>query len=191
VKEGLSVKRYPVCYASHRAIDAVIDLAREEQIAPQQVRAVTVSLGRTPAETLRYHRPKNGLEARFSLHHNIAAALSDHCLGFSQLSDAYVQRPEISALYPLTRMEIVGEECPDQPGMAKFDHVVIETADGSRLDSGPLRYPKGHARRKLDDTELAAKFVDCARHGGHDAPESLLEKLQSLDELNSIRELFA
>ncbi len=191
LEQGLSVKRYPVCYAAHRAIDGVIDLAREARLQPGQVRAVTVSLGQAPAETLRYTHPQDGLEARFSLHHNVAAALADGAVGFAQLADSFVHRRDIAALYSLTRLEIVAADCPEQPGMARFDRVVIDCTDGHRLDSGPIRYPRGHARQPMSDAELDAKFLDCARYGGAGEPEALLDALHRLDRAASLRELGA
>jgi 2-methylcitrate dehydratase PrpD len=192
VSQGLSVKRYPVCYAAHRAIDGVIALAEGARLAPGDIASVTVRLGRAPAETLRYHHPVDGLEARFSLHHNVAAALTERAVGFAQLGDAYARRPDIAALYALTQLEIDDSEpCPEQPGLAKFDHVAIMTRDGRQLDSGPIRYPKGHARRPLDDGELAAKFLDCARHAGLADPQELLDRLRRLERMDSVRELFA
>ncbi|MCW1427540.1 MmgE/PrpD family protein [Novosphingobium sp. JCM 18896] len=189
--EGLSVKRYPVCYASHRAIDGVIDLASQAQLRPADVVRVTASLGRAPAATLRFDRPATGIEARFSLHHNVAAALTDRAVGFAQLSDDYVRRPEIAALYTLTETELVDDECPEQPGLARFDRVVIETRDGGRLDSGPIRYPRGHARLPLSDADLDAKFLDCARHGGLAEAAGLLERLRGLETLADLSELCA
>ena len=187
LEQGLSVKRYPVCYASHRAIDGVLALAQKADLRPEQVRAVTVSLGPAPAATLRYHAPSNGLEARFSLHHNLAAALVDRAVGFAQLSDGYVQRPDVAALYPLTRMEIVAPDCPDQPGMAMHDRVKVELDDGQRLDSGPIRYPQGHARQPLSEAELAAKFLDCAHHGKLAKPATLLAALQDVGKVADMR----
>lgn len=192
VSDGLSVKRYPVCYASHRAIDGVIALVRDHALAAEQVRKVTVTLGRAPAETLRYDNPSDGLEARFSMQHNVAAALVDGAVGFAQLTDEFVRRSDVAALYPVTAMKVVEDDpCPDQPGMAKFDRVEIETSDGRHLDSGPIRYAKGNARQRLSDEELAAKFLDCARHGGCSEPEALLGRLNALNEANDLRGLFA
>ncbi len=190
VGQGLSVKRYPVCYASHRAIDAVIELAAG--LDPTAVRSVTVSLGPAPAETLRYADPADGLEARFSLHHNVAAALVDGAVGFTQLQDAFVRRPDVARLYGLTTIEVVtGEDCPDQPGMAKFDRVVIALHDGSARDSGPIRHPRGHAAAPMSDAELGAKFLDCAAHGEAADAEALLARLQDLDRAAGVRELAA
>jgi aconitate decarboxylase len=187
LRDGLSVKRYPVCYASHRVVDAVIRLAAEHRLRTEQVRAIVVTLGEAPARTLRYADPKDGLEARFSMNHNLAAALRDGTLGFAQLTDDYVRRPDVTALYGLTRMEIGGGPCPEQPGMAKFDEVVIELADGSRAESGPIRYAKGHARDPLSDAELRAKFLDCAAHAEVENAADLLDRLGRLDTLASIK----
>ena len=189
VEQGLSVKRYPVCYASHRAIDGVLELVRRERFAPADVASVTVSLGRAPAETLRYADPADGLEARFSLNHNVAAALVDHAVGFAQLEDDFVRRADVARLYPLTAMEVIDADCPEQPGMARFDRVVIEARDGSRLDSGPIRHAAGHAREPLSDAALGAKFLDCARHGRADDAEALLAQLWRIDELRSLHGL--
>lgn len=191
VENGPSVKRYPVCYASHRAIDAVLAIREEAGLRAEQVAAITASLGPAPAATLCYADPADGLQARFSLHHNLAAALIDGVVGFEQLSHGYVRRPEVKALYGATRIVTVEGDCPDQPGMAEYDRVVIETRDGRRLDSGPVRYPRGHSRLPLTDTELEAKFLDCASHGGVREPQALLERLRKLDEITDLRELAA
>lgn len=189
LENGVSVKRYPVCYATHRAIDGVIDVARGAGLAAGDVRRVTVGLGIAPAETLRYHHPKAGLEAKFSLHHNVAAALIDRQVGFAQLTDVYVNRPDVAALYGLTTMELREEPCPEQPGMALHDRVVIETHDGRRLDSGNIRYPRGHAKSPMSDAELGAKFLDCAAHGGFRSGAQLLEKLRNLDRYSRLEEV--
>jgi len=188
VTEGVSVKRYPVCYASHRAIDGVVALTRD--LDPDTIDRVTVTLGKAPAATLRFDRPGNGFEARFSLHHAVAAALTDGAVGFAQLRDDYVCRPEIAARHALTRMELSDDACPEQPGMARFDRVVIQTHDGGMLDSGPIRYPRGHARCPIGDGDIEAKFIDCASHGQVDG-RALLERLRGLDRLGDLRELAA
>ncbi len=80
---------------------------------------------------------------------------------------------------------------PDQPGMAKFDRVVIALHDGSARDSGPIRHPRGHAASPMSDAELGAKFLDCAAHGEAADAEALLARLQDLDRAAGVRELAA
>jgi aconitate decarboxylase len=88
-------------------------------------------------------------------------------------------------------METGGDECPDQPGMAKFDRVVMEARGGRVLDSGPIRYPRGHARLPLSDADLDAKFLDCAAHGRVADGAALLERLHRLERLSDLSELAA
>ncbi|MBU6269253.1 MAG: MmgE/PrpD family protein [Sphingomonadales bacterium] len=179
VDEGLSVKRYPVCYAAHRAIDAVLDLAGRHGLKAGEVRAIVARIGPAPAATLRYAQPVTGAEARFSMQHNLAAALVDGAVGFAQLTDDFVRRADVAALYGLTRVEVIAGDDADQPGMAAADFVRIETRDGRVLDSGSVRHPRGSARLPLSDAELDAKFRDCARHGGVD-PEPWLARLHGM-----------
>jgi aconitate decarboxylase len=189
--QGLSVKRYPVCYAAHRAIDGVIALRTKTGLRPADVDMVVVNLGKAPAATLRFAHPATGLEAKFSLQHNVAAALVDGEVGFAQLADAYVRRADVVELYARTRLQLVETECPEQPGMALHDAVAIITRDGGRLDSGPIRYARGHARLPLSDAELDSKFLDCARHGGCADGAALLESLRRMETLPNLDELAA
>ncbi|RYF40189.1 MAG: MmgE/PrpD family protein, partial [Comamonadaceae bacterium] len=57
---GLSVKKYPMCFAVHRVVDGVLDLARAHDLAPQRVREVRAVLGVTAAAMLRNHDPRTG-----------------------------------------------------------------------------------------------------------------------------------
>ncbi|WP_052223501.1 MmgE/PrpD family protein [Novosphingobium malaysiense] len=191
LEDGLSVKRYPVCYASHRAIDATLAIAEREGFTAKDVLAITASVGPAPAATINNASPANGLEARFSLQHNLAAAIIDREVGFAQLTDAFVQRADVAALCRLTRIDTIAGDCPDQPGMARCDRVVIETHDGRTIDSGPIRRPRGHARLPLSDDELDAKFLDCARHGGVAEPERVLRSLHRLGNISDMREELA
>jgi aconitate decarboxylase len=186
---GLCVKRYPVCYASHRAIDGVIDLVTAAKVCADEVKSVTVGLGVAPARTLKYAQPRTGLEAKFSLHHNVAAALLDRQVGFAQLTDDYVRRPDVARLFGKTSMQVLNDESPEQPGMATLDWVVIETFDGRRLDSGGIRYARGHARLPLSDGELDEKFLDCARHAQAPGGADLLGKLRRMEAMDHIRDL--
>ena len=72
---GLSIKQYPMCYAAHRAIDGVLDLAAANDVDADAVREVSVTIGPTQAAMLRNHTPATALEAKFSLEFAVAAAL--------------------------------------------------------------------------------------------------------------------
>src|SRR5215510_14628538 len=64
---GLSVKKYPLCYCTHRALDGVLDLLAEQPVAAGDVKSVVVSTSRRNSTILRNSRPQTGLEAKFSM----------------------------------------------------------------------------------------------------------------------------
>lgn len=62
---GVNIKRYPTCYATHRAIDAMLDLVSEHDLAPQDIATVHVHTGITQRLMLRNHRPQTGWPPSF------------------------------------------------------------------------------------------------------------------------------
>ena len=73
MRQGLNVKRYPVCYGAHRAIDAALDVATRHDVSPADVDRVHVSTGAMQMLMLRNERPQTALEAKFSLQFAMAS----------------------------------------------------------------------------------------------------------------------
>ena len=78
---GLSVKKYPLCYCTHRAIDGALDLLREQKVGADNVKAITVSTSRRNATILRNSRPQTGLEAKFSMQFAMASSIVANRVG--------------------------------------------------------------------------------------------------------------
>ncbi len=60
--------------------------------------------------------------------------------------------------------------------------------DGRLLDSGDIRFSRGHARLPLGAEELKRKFLDCCAGADVDA-DTLYGRLAALEDLSDIREL--
>lgn len=187
---GLSVKKYPMCFATHRVIDGVLDLARQHELRPQSVREVRATIGRTQAAMLRNHQPVTGLEAKFSLEFAVAAALLQRKVGLAELQDAYVLREDVQALMRKVRIATVDTVCAGEPTLAASDRVRIELDDGRVLDSGEIEETRGGLARPLLAGELDAKFIDCTAAGGLDGA-SLYERLQGFETLDDVARLAA
>ena len=97
---GLSIKRYPMCYATHRVIDGVLDLVTANELKPAQVARVHARVGIAQASMLRNHKPQTGLEAKFSLEFAVAAAILKRRVGLRELTDAFVTQPQVQAMMP-------------------------------------------------------------------------------------------
>ncbi len=160
---GLTIKKYPACYAAHRVIDAMLDLVHAHDVQPDQVDRVEVTVGPAQASMLRNRRPMNALEAKFSMQFAVAAALVARACGLAQLSDEFVVRPEVQALFELVEVHTVDTRHPTEPTLAKSDRVRIYLKDGRCLDSGEVFAARGDASCPLGDKELIRKFEDCTR----------------------------
>ena len=161
LESGLSIKKYPMCYATHRVIDGVLDLARQHGVAAAEVDRVDATIGKAQAGMLRNHDPVTGLEAKFSLEFAIAAALVAGKVGLGQLNDAFVNEPSIKDLMRKVNIAQSDTRCPIEPFFALTDRVVLRMKDGRMLDSGAVRFARGNAQMPLDDDALRAKFSDC------------------------------
>jgi 2-methylcitrate dehydratase PrpD len=184
---GLNVKRYPMCYATHRTIDGVLDLVTRHDLRPEDVAAVEASIGETQASMLRNRTPTTGLEAKFSLEFAVASAVVARSVGLGELTDGFVGRPEVRALFPKVSITTRDTRCPIDPTFAETDRVILRTTKGEVLDSGEIRFPRGNAHNPMAAPELHAKFADCTR--GWNGGGLLLEQLSRLETLPALSAL--
>jgi 2-methylcitrate dehydratase PrpD len=170
LKQGLSVKKYPLCYGTHRAIDGMLDLLARTPVKAGDVEAIRVSTGRRNAAILRNSRPQTGLEAKFSMQFAMASALVAGRVGLGELTDAFVRRGDVQALFPRVVVEPDDREDARDSGDAPYDQVAIETRDGRRLEGAQVADARGSPGLPLAAGELWAKFESCLAAGNPALP---------------------
>lgn len=179
---GLSVKKYPLCYCTHRAIDGTLDLLRERAVGADEVKAITVSTSRRNTKVLRNARPQTGLEAKFSMQFAMASSIVARRVGLAELTDGFVQRKDIQALLPKVSVEPDDRIDPKRPGASPYDLVVIETTDGRRLESAHITDERGSPQIPLTNDELWVKFQDCITVGNPQlGARSIFDALMSIE----------
>ena len=169
--KGLSVKKYPCCYETHRMADAALSV----KVSAENVRSVKVTVQPQGQRAIIHHRPTSGLQGKFSGEYVVSACLLDGRVGLASFTDEAVLRPEAQDL--LRRVTI--EDSPRPPfGPPAFDlgyaTVEVTLADDSKLNER-CDAARGDARAPLSDAELDTKFRDCIAFGGSqwDADELL------------------
>jgi 2-methylcitrate dehydratase PrpD len=189
VGHGLNIKRYPICYATHRSIDAALDLVEQHALTPGKVERIHVSTGKTQLLMLRNGRPQTGLEAKFSMQFAMAAALIARHVGLSELTDEFVRRSDVQAIFPRVSLEGI-DAIKEGSNFAPADAVEITTVAGETFKSGPVEYAKGSHQRPLSRDELWHKFAECL--GGEFSPAKkshAFESLMMFDRLNGAGDL--
>jgi 2-methylcitrate dehydratase PrpD len=157
VQPGLSVKKYPCCHMTHRALDAALDATEGRSIAEDAVAEILVRVPEGSTSALIHPRPVNGLMGKFSMEYCLAAAVLDGGVRLASFEDEAVMRPDAQAL--LRRVQLVHE--PRQPGGYTPARVSVRLKDGRELYAEVMR-ERGNPSDPLSWDELVEKYLDCA-----------------------------
>jgi 2-methylcitrate dehydratase PrpD len=191
IKHGLSIKKYPACYGTHRAIDAMLDLVGAHPVKPDEVKKVSVHFSSLTNNVLRNRQPDTGLAAKFSMEFAMASGLIAHRVSLAELTDPFVQRNDVQDLMRKVERDLTDETDDANPGSSPWEQVTIELASGQVLRSEKVTRARGHAERPLTDNQLHEKFADCLSSSGSPIPADVLfGRLQSMQSLTA-RELTA
>lgn len=176
----LMVKKYPVCFSTHRPLDGILEIARAHGLKADDVADMHISVRGTQARVLRFDRPRNALEGKFSMQFAAACAMLRGGVGLMDLDDGFVASEPVQSFFDkvrFTHLPLLGDGTPPLA-----DRVVITTTDGRVLDSGDLMIATPHTR-------LKEKFIDCCAAGGYPHGQALFARLASLEQLGDAREL--
>jgi len=191
LKNRLSIKKYPACYAVHRAVDGVLDLLKERPVKPEDVAQITAEISDTRAMILRNHQPQTGLEGKFSMEFAMAASIIAGRASLVEFTDGFVRRPDVQALMQKVAVATNQNYDPEISGAAVYDQVRIELNSGETLESAQVRRARGAAELPLSNDELFEKFGTCLEAGRAEiAPAELFGRLKNLERLTA-RELTA
>jgi 2-methylcitrate dehydratase PrpD len=163
---GFEIKKYPLCYATHRAIDGMLDMRAEHGLTLDRVERVDIVANHRALAPLLHDRPQTGLEAKFSMQYAVAAALQDGYVKLSSFEDAAVQRPAIQQFFAQ-----VGATEEQGPAMPRWTRISIRLRDGRTLQKLVTQL-RGAADCPLSDAELLEKVEDCFAYGRLDASAS-------------------
>lgn len=182
-KYGINVKKYPCCYNTHRTADVILKLVQENDLRPEQISAIRLTLEPRGYDPLIHRRPSTGLQAKFSPEYVLAAAILDRKVTLSSFLDDAVRRPEAQRLGGLvTREESAVPPFGPQGWEYAYAAVEVETTGGDVLrDRADVA--RGDAGAPLTRSELEAKFRDCLEFSetGWDT-DRLLAELWQIDE---------
>ena len=185
---GLNIKLYPMCYSTHRALDAMLSLVKGESLKPDDIASVEVELGEAQAAMLRNHRPQLALDAKFSAEFAMAAAAVAHRCGMSELDDAFVRRADVQAFMPKVSLSPQPGRSAEDAALGIADRVRVTLRDNREIASPPVTHPRGHFKNPIGVDTLWDKFSDCI-DGAPIEARPLFDRLQRIETLASVAEL--
>jgi 2-methylcitrate dehydratase len=187
------MKAFPTEALTHTPISAVLDLVKNNDLHPDQVRKIQIrSLARAAdilSDPSKYD-PRSKETADHSLPYVIAAALVDRQVTPVQFTMEKIMDPAIRA--QLQKVEVVADPEIEKVFPALQRVIVnIDTKDG-RSFSKQLDYPKGDPRNRLTDQEVEEKFsalADGVLSNG--AQKRVKDAIWNLERIGSVSELMA
>jgi 2-methylcitrate dehydratase PrpD len=186
IKHGLSIKKYPACYGTHRAIDAMLDLVGQHPVKAEEVDKVSVHFSSLTSNVLRNRTPDTGLAAKFSMEFAMASGIIAHRVSLRELTDEFVRRADVQALMRRVERDLTDETDEKNPGSAPWEQVTVTLKSGQVLQSEKVTRARGHAERPLTDDQLHEKFADCLTTGKSKiAPDVLFGRLQNMQSLTA------
>jgi len=193
---GIAIKKFPCCYATHRAMDGVLTLREKLGFDASSVEKVVCRMPPGGMSVLTYPRPVTGLEGKFSLQYCIAAAVLDGKFSLRSFGDEAVRRKDIASLYE--KIDAVEHESSrgNDPQFEKrssgsrgFVQVEVKLRDG-RSDSIRIDKAPGAPSRELTWDEMRVKFMDCAKQAPRIATAhatAAFDAIRTLETLDDIR----
>jgi len=175
-------KPYPCGIVCHPAIDAAVTLSG--RVGTAAVKSVTIHCNPLVAELTGNPAPTDGLEARFSTIHGVAAGLADGTVGLPQYSDSRVTAAD------LVRLRAVTVLAPDPLVPRAAARVVVELSDGRQLEEA-VANARGSLERPLTDAELGEKAAGLIEPILPGRTQSVAEAVAALMQGGSIARLVA
>jgi 2-methylcitrate dehydratase PrpD len=148
-------KPYPVCRWAQPAMEAAMQLAREAQIAADDIASVEV-FSFQEAVRLAAHTPETTEQAQYSLPFPVAAALVHGRVGAAEISGEGLRHPVVLRLAGSLRLIREPDYDARFPAQ-RWARVVATLTNGRQLSSDPA-VARGSAENPLSDDELASKF---------------------------------
>ncbi|MGH7708958.1 MAG: MmgE/PrpD family protein [Vulcanimicrobiaceae bacterium] len=181
-KYGLVAKLYPSCMSSHLGIDGLLALQKQRPFRADEVGRILIAMPPFMLENLRFSRPRNELEARFSMQYCGAVAIVHGCPKLTHFVDAALADDAVMAL--LDRVEVVPRvSAPSSQALPWGGDCSVDIffKSGEHLNA-VVCFPKGCLENPISSVELGAKFVDCASSSlSRDRARALFNHLQVLD----------
>jgi 2-methylcitrate dehydratase PrpD len=186
---GVSIKPHPSGSLTHPGMSVMADLIKRHDIRPERVKRVAVGTNHNMPNALIHHRPRNELQAKFSMEFCMAILLLERKAGLEQFTDKVVNRPDVQAL--LQRVHFGVHPEAEAAGFDKMTTIIeVELDDGTVL-KGSADFGKGSPANPMTDDELFHKFRECAAWGGlkKDEAQRVIDMVWTIEGLANVTEL--
>ncbi|CAN7620147.1 MmgE/PrpD family protein [Rhizobium sp. LjRoot254] len=186
---GISIKPHPSGSLTHPGMTEMLRLIKANNIKAEDVVRVRVGTNSNMPNALIHHRPKDELQAKFSMEFCMAILLLEGRAGLNEFTDAAVEREDVKAM--IERVDFVIDDEAEAAGYHLMTTLIdIELNDGRKI-SGRADFGKGSPAFPMSYDEVAGKFRENAEFAGMAAAKAneIVELVRVLDTLKTVDDL--
>lgn len=184
VDPGISLKKYPCCYRSHRALDAYYDLLQAHRIGPADVDRIVVDMNLYDSYLMKFPEPRTGEEAKFSFPHIFGTALLKGKVWIDSFSDEAVADPR----YAQARRRVEQVVHPDWPTTRAEARIPVTL----KLKDGRMLTQENPTPREPTLAELLARYREAADGVlTRERTERSIERLLALEQVDDFSQVMA
>jgi len=192
-----SIKPYPCCRCNHAAVDAALEIAKNNDMSPENIDHIDVYV------TAHCHRVTGRpfelegdpqVYAQFCIPYTVTASLLRKDLFISDFDEKAIRDPNIKKV--ATRVKVIpDEDVPlSTPTIIKMgpSTVNVTMKDGNVL-SKRVEFPRGDPRNPMTFDDVIQKLRKCLPYSLHPLNERKIEKgiemIGELEEIDDVRKI--
>ncbi|MEM2921247.1 MAG: MmgE/PrpD family protein [Candidatus Bathyarchaeia archaeon] len=185
---GASIKMYPCGSLAQPSMDMLLEIVLEEGLHPEDVREVRLRAGPNILEPLRYDRPQNELQAKFSLQFGLACILVRRRAGLREYTLETLNSLEIRRA--MEKIKTILDPEVARMGTDKMRSIVEVELQNGRVLRRLADTARGTPEKPLKESDIEEKFRQCASFVLGDAEiRSVLNLTRDLERVSDIRQL--
>jgi 2-methylcitrate dehydratase PrpD len=186
---GVSIKPHPSGSLTHPGMTEMLRLIRENRIQAGDVVRVRVGTNLNMPNALIHHRPRNELQAKFSMEFCMAILLLEGRAGLNEFTDEVVLRPDVQAM--IEKIDFVVDKEAEAAGYHKMTTIIDIELAGGRTVKGRADFGKGSPAMPMTYSDVADKFRENAEFAKFPKKqaEEVVAMVRELESLPSIARL--
>lgn len=191
VNPGIAIKQYPCCASTHPAADAMIALAKEHDLQPDNVAKIESYTHWRRLEHTNRPEVNSSFQGKFSVQYVLSRALVDRCVIAEHFEGDAYRDPKVRSI--MQRVQVAPYTTDQFPAENHFGAEVRVTLADGRVLSKKVDQPAGRtSANALSAEQLRAKFEHCVRGIVHEANvEPLYAAIQEFERLPDVRAVTA
>ncbi len=186
---GVWIKPHPNGALTHPGAGCLLDLLKQNAIAPDRISRISVQTNERVLKTLIHHDPADGMQAKFSMEFTLSIIALAGQAGLAEFATENVRRPDVQEM--MRRVDYTAYASAGE-GYTNVTTLIDVVLDDGRVISGRSDYARGSTRAPMSFEDVAGKFRQCAAFGGHPADRiaALEDAVARLDRLKDPAILF-